>query len=62
MSRVIQRAIEIDRKYSVFNKVAKKIDYQGSGRLSGIAISVKDNICTKNLETTAGSKMKPARA
>ena len=57
MKGVIQRAIAIDRKFQVFNTIADRLEAEGGGRLAGIAVSVKDNICTKNMVTTAGSRI-----
>jgi len=57
MKGVIQRAIAIDRKFQVFNTLADRLEAEGGGRLAGIAVSVKDNICTKNMVTTAGSRI-----
>ncbi len=38
-------------------KQAEKIDESRTGRLSGIPIGIKDNICEKNVKTTCASKM-----
>lgn len=35
----------------------KRIDEGNSGALTGIAVSIKDNICTKGIKTTCASKM-----
>lgn len=38
-------------------KQAEKIDESRTGRLSGIPIGIKDNICEKDVKTTCASKM-----
>lgn len=47
-SRISLLASEISRKIKAGERV---------GRLAGLLVSVKDNICTKDLPTTAGSRM-----
>lgn len=57
MKDVIQRARALDEEYNIFNSIIEKVEIEGSGRLENIAVSVKDNICTKGTQTTAGSKI-----
>ncbi|MFA6225238.1 MAG: Asp-tRNA(Asn)/Glu-tRNA(Gln) amidotransferase subunit GatA [Methanoregula sp.] len=47
---------EPDDKYNAFLAVCKKAPY-GKGKLSGIAVAVKDNISTRGIETTCASKI-----
>ena len=57
MTGVLARAREVDEKYGIFNALAESDSSKGGGRLEGAAVSVKDNICVKGMETRAGSKI-----
>ncbi|MGD2201007.1 MAG: amidase family protein [Candidatus Bathyarchaeota archaeon] len=57
MRDTIARAREFDEEYHIFNAITDEDDSQGSGRLEGVAISVKDNVCTEGMQTTAGSRI-----
>lgn len=64
ISSIIKEAKKINKEYHYFNafsetaiEEAKKIEKNPRGKLAGLPISVKDNICVKNLESTAGSKI-----
>jgi len=46
--KALERAREIDRKVRKGEKL---------GRLAGVAVAVKDNICTRNVRTTCSSRM-----
>jgi len=57
MKGVIERARELDEEYEIFNALAEEAHDGGFGRLQGYAVSVKDNVCTRGMETTAGSRI-----
>jgi len=54
---ILKKAKEIDKKFNVFVTIADKVEKTVKGKLNGIAISIKDNICTKGMQSTAGSKI-----
>ncbi len=60
-AKVQERARQIDKKINCFITIANIDKYERSGSQkplnSCLPISVKDNICTKSLLTTAGSKI-----
>lgn len=63
--KVIEEAKKINKEYNHFNvisenlaiKQAEKLKKDPKGRLAGLSISVKDCICVKDIESTAGSKI-----
>ena len=62
ISKVITECKKLNKEYHYFNvinedavKDAKKINKKG--RLAGLPISVKDCICVKEMESTAGSRV-----
>ncbi len=57
-SKVLEKSKKIQAEYNPFITIAEKLDAKiPKGRLYGLPISVKDNICTKGMETTAGSRI-----
>ena len=57
MTDILARAREIDERYHAFVTIADSVEAEEEGRLSGYAVSVKDNICTRGMQTTAGSRI-----
>jgi aspartyl-tRNA(Asn)/glutamyl-tRNA(Gln) amidotransferase subunit A len=52
----LKRAKELDQEYHFMNTFAGSLD-SGEGRLKGYTISVKDNVCVKGVQSTAGSNV-----
>jgi aspartyl-tRNA(Asn)/glutamyl-tRNA(Gln) amidotransferase subunit A len=57
MTDILARAREINERYHTFITIADHVEAEGEGRLTGYAVSVKDNVCTEGMQTTAGSKI-----
>jgi len=69
IKKVIDKCKLIDKEFSYFNlicekeaieqakEIERKIKEGKPGKLSGLIISVKDNICVKDVESTAGSRI-----
>lgn len=63
--KVVEKAKKINKEYNYFNTISEKLAIElaenvkknPKGMLAGVAVSVKDNICVKGVETTAGSKI-----
>ncbi len=54
---VLERVRALDEKYHFINTFADDLDTVHEGRLTGYAVSVKDNICVKGMQSTAGSRI-----
>jgi aspartyl-tRNA(Asn)/glutamyl-tRNA(Gln) amidotransferase subunit A len=52
-----KRIDSLDKKIGAFIKFEKDIDTKGSGKLAGIPVLIKDNICVEGQETTCSSKI-----
>ncbi|MDI6737348.1 MAG: amidase family protein [Nanoarchaeota archaeon] len=63
--KVLEKLEKINREYHYFNTIsaelaiqqAEKLAKAPKGKLCGLPVSVKDCICVKGVETTAGSKI-----
>ena len=62
IKKIISEVKKINKEYNYFNVISgdlalKQTKNPKKGKLSGIAISVKDCICVKDVESRAGSKI-----
>lgn len=58
IKKILEKSKQIQKKFSPFITIDENVkENKNKGELAGYAISVKDNICTKGLQTTAGSKI-----
>jgi len=63
--KVIKKVKKINKEYNYFNTISEELALQQAenlkknprGRLAGVAVSVKDSICVKGVESTAGSRI-----
>ena len=54
---ILERVRALDEKYHFINTLAESIDIEDDGKLNGYTVSVKDNLCVKGMQSTAGSKI-----
>lgn len=57
ISSVIEKCEKIQQKYQPFITINKNFQKPKKGLINALPISVKDCICTKDLQSTAGSKI-----
>lgn len=58
LAKVVENSKYIQKKCNPFITVIENLKKpENKGKLFGLPISVKDNICTKGIQTTAGSKI-----
>src|SRR3989344_8641327 len=69
VEKALQLAREYDQKYHCFTvicreealaqakQIQEKVKHHRAGKLAGLLISVKDNICVKDVESTASSRI-----
>jgi aspartyl-tRNA(Asn)/glutamyl-tRNA(Gln) amidotransferase subunit A len=59
LAKTLEKTRKIQEKYSPFVTINEDIDIKSlkKGKLYGLPVSIKDNICTQNLRTTAGSQI-----
>ena len=63
-SRLFKRLKELDRTYNIFATLAReqslsqvKSMKKPEGSLAGLPVSLKDNICSEGIQSTAGSRI-----
>lgn len=55
--KIRKKVEKIQLRYEPFITIVEKFEVCGKGLLTGYFVSVKDNICTQGIRTTAGSKI-----
>ncbi len=53
----MEKSIELQKKFNAFITLSGSLEFSNKGNLAGVPIAVKDNLCTKGIRTTAGSKI-----
>ncbi|MFA4887400.1 MAG: amidase family protein [Candidatus Nanoarchaeia archaeon] len=60
-AKILEQAEKINQEYHYLNFISKDLattqSKQSTGKLAGLFLSVKDNICVQNIPSTAGSKI-----
>jgi aspartyl-tRNA(Asn)/glutamyl-tRNA(Gln) amidotransferase subunit A len=54
---ILEQVRALDERYHFINTLAESLETVHEGKLSGYTVSVKDNICVKGMQSTAGSKI-----
>ncbi len=69
VEKALQQAQEYDKKYHCFTTICReealaqareiqeKIKHHRTGKLAGLLVTVKDNVCVKDVESTASSRI-----
>jgi len=57
LDQVRKEVLKKDKELNIFVSVPKKFESGGKRGLAGLPVSVKDCICTKGLQSTAGSRI-----
>jgi len=57
INNIIDKVKKLNEEYNTFVTIANSTKATGDGKLKGIAVSVKDNICVKGMQSAAGSKI-----
>jgi len=57
INKVIEECKEINKEFNYFNYIIENPKKEGKGKLDGVYVSVKDNICVKGVPSSAGSEI-----
>lgn len=57
LAELLKRIESLDKKINAFALVNKNVPQRTAGRLSGIPVAIKDNICVSGEKTTCASKI-----